>query len=161
MSRGKSVIVYMILAVFPILGAQLLRLFEVDSPAKEVSSLELLSALLGFLLLLTALIGTILLIRHNMRPMSRGDISEWEIVRRQGKRAFVRNALLKGIAFGLLAVSWPLVSEYSRAKSFGPMVHSFWMYLALIMTCVVGASYAAIRIWNANEREISKGRQPQ
>ena len=161
MSRGKSIIVYVILAVFAILAAQLLGLFEVDNPAKEVSGLELLSALVGFLLLLTALIGTILLIRHNMRPMSTGDISEWETLRRHGKRAFVRNALLKGIAFGLLAVSWPLISEYSRAKSFGPMVHSLWMYLALVLTCVFGASYAAIRIWNANEREISKGRQPQ
>ena len=161
MSRGKSIIGYMILAVFAILGAQLLGLFEVDSPASEVSGLELLSALFGFLLLLTALLGTLLLIRHNMRPMSRADISEWEIRRRQGKGAFIRNALLKGIAFGLLAVSWPLISEYLRAKSLGPMVRSLWMYLALVLTCVFGASYAAIRIWNANEREISNGRQPQ
>ena len=160
MSRGKSIIVYMILASVAILGAQLLGLFEVDSPSKEVSGLELLSALAGFLLLLVALIGTILLIRHNMRPMSKRDISEWEILRRQGKRAFVRNALLKGIALGLVAVSWPLISEYLRAKSFGPMVHSLWMYVALVLTCVFGATYGAIRIWNANEREISKD-QPQ
>ncbi len=86
MSRGRSIIVYGVLTGVGILGANLVGFFEEDSPAHDVSGLELLWALAGFLLLVGALIGIVLVIRSNMRPMSERDIFEWRLLRQRGRR---------------------------------------------------------------------------
>jgi len=154
MSRRKSIIVYAALVAGALLGARLVGLFEGESPGREISGLEMLTALFGFLLFLGALIGIVLMIRQNMRPMNEREIFEWEILRRKGRGAYIRQAILKGVLFGLLAISWPVISDYLKERSFDLMVDSLWIYVALFLTCVLGAYYAAIRIWDANERHF-------
>ncbi|HEV2827905.1 MAG TPA: hypothetical protein VGW76_09915 [Pyrinomonadaceae bacterium] len=154
MSREKSMIVYVVLTGVGILGAQLVGLFEEDSPGHTVSGLELIWALAGFFLFVGALIGIVLVIRRNMRPMSERDILEWKLLRQRGRWIYIRNAALKGIFFGLLAIAWPLTSDYLKVRSFARVMESPWLYAALFLTCVFGAFYAGLKTWDANERDF-------
>lgn len=161
MYRRKSIIVYVALVAGALLGARLVGLFEGESPAREISGLEMLTALFGFLLFVGALIGIVLMIRQNQRPMNEREMFEWEMLRREGRGNYIRRAILKGVLFGLLTITWPLISDYLSARSFGPMVDSLWIYVALFLTCVLGAYYFAVRIWNTNERDFEAPSQPR
>jgi hypothetical protein len=154
MSRRKSIIAYAALIALGLLGAHLVGMFESEKVTSDISGLALLSALLGFLLLVSALIGIVLIIRQNIRPMSEKEILEWEIVRAAGKRSYIRRAVLKGLLFGTLAISWPIISDYWKVKSVSLIIDSLLLYTALLLTCVFGAYYAAIRTWDANERDF-------
>ena len=68
MYRRKSIIVYAALVTGALLGARLVGLFEGESPSREISGLEMLTALFGFFLFVSALIGIVLMIRQNKRP---------------------------------------------------------------------------------------------
>lgn len=148
MSRTKSIIVCVILIAVGIVGAWLVGLFEGDGP-RDISGLEFLSVIFGFVLFLAALIGIVLVIRQNIGPMSESDISEWEIVRKRGKRSYVRKGLLKGILFGLLGVLFPLISVINL----GLPVNSLWILGVVLLTGVLGGYYAAIKKWDSNEKD--------
>ena len=153
MTRRNSILAYMILIAFGILGAWLVGMFEGEEPAKDISGLDMLLSFAGFFIFLGALIGIVLVIRQNMRPMSQKEIVGWEIIRKRGKRSYIRNAIVKGILFGLIGISWPVMSDFFKTKSFSLILDSIWIYVALFLTCVFAAFYAAVRIWDANERD--------
>jgi TRAP-type C4-dicarboxylate transport system permease small subunit len=152
MSRRNSVLAYVILIAFGILGAWLIGMFEGEKPAENISGLDMLLSFVGFFIFLGALIGIVLVIRQNMRPMSRKEIAGWEIIRRRGKRSYIRNAIVKGILFGLIGISWPVISDFWKVKSFSLIMASIWIYAALFLVCVFAAFYAALRIWDGNEK---------
>ena len=153
MTRRNSILAYMILIALGILGAWLVGMFEGEEPAGDISGLEVLLSLVGFFIFLGALIGIVLVIRQNMRPMSQKEIAGWEIIRKRGKRSYIRNAIVKGILFGLLGISWPVMSDFWKVKSFSLIRDSIWIYVALFLVCVFAVFYAAIRTWDANERD--------
>ncbi len=153
MTRRNSILVYVILIALGILGAWLVGLFEGEKPAEEISGLDMLLSLAGFFIFLGALIGVVLVIRQNMRPMSQEEIAGWEIIRRRGKRSYIRNAIVKGVLFGLIGITGPVMSDFWEVKSFSLVMDSVWIYIALFLVCVFAAFYAAIRTWDANERE--------
>jgi hypothetical protein len=139
----------MILLAVSILGAWLVGLFEGDSPQRNISGLEFLSVIFGFLLFIAALIGIVLLIRQNIGPMTESDISKWEILRKRGRRSYVRKGLLKGILFGLLGVSFLLIGVINL----GLPVNSLWVLGVILLTSVFGGYYGAIRKWDSNEKD--------
>src|SRR5215203_1054293 len=96
MSR-KSIVLYSSLIIAGVLGAWLADLFEPATPSAEIYGGELVLAFLGFFLLVGALIGVILLFRKNMQSADKHDMSDWELVRERGKRAYIQSALLKGM----------------------------------------------------------------
>jgi hypothetical protein len=154
MSRRKSIVVYAALIALGLLGAYQVGMFEGESVSRDVSGFELILALIGFFLLLGALIGIVLVIRQNSRPMSESEMREWAIVREVGKRKYILRAVLKGVLFGVLAISWPIISDYWKVKSFDLIIDSIRTYAALVLTCVFGAYYAGIRTWDANDRDF-------
>jgi hypothetical protein len=151
MSR-KSIVLYSGLIIAGVLGAWLAGLFEPVSPSAEISGGELLLAFLGFFLLIGALIGIVLVFRRTMRSGNKQDMSDWEVVRGKGKRAFIQGALLKGILLGLVAIAWPLLSDYWKGDLVSQTLNSLWIYIAIVLICVLGGYYAARRTWDANER---------
>jgi hypothetical protein len=151
MSR-KSIVLYSGLVIAGVLGAWLAGLFEPVSPSAEISGGELLLAFLGFFLLIGALIGIVLVFRRTMRSGNKQDMSDWEVVRGKGKRAFIQGALLKGLLLGFVAITWPLLSDYRKGDLVSQTLNSLWIYIAIVLTCVLGGYYAARRTWDANER---------
>jgi hypothetical protein len=147
MSR-KSIVLYSGLIIAGVLGAWLAGLFGPASPSEEISGGELALAFLGFFLMVGALIGVILVFRHNVHSSNKQDMPNWEVVREGGRRAYIQSALLKGFVLGLVAISWPMLSDFRK----GDFVNSLWIYIPIILICVFGAYYAAKRTWDANER---------
>ena len=150
MSR-KSIVLYSGLIIAGVLGAWLASLFEPVSSSEEISGGQLLLAFLGFFLLMGALIGIVLVFRKSMRSSSKSDLSGWEVVRGKGRRAYIQSALLKGTLLGLVAISWPLLSEYRSGELANQTLNSLWIYIAIVLVCVLGGYYAARRTWNLNE----------
>src|SRR5215212_9004948 len=118
MTRRNSILAYMTLIALGVLGAVLIGLFEGEEPTGDISGLDMLLSFVGFFIFLGALIGIVLVIRQNMRPMSQEEIVGWEIIRKRGKRSYIRNAIVRGILFGLIGVSWPVMSDFFKTKSF-------------------------------------------
>jgi hypothetical protein len=79
-------------------------------------------------------------------------MSDWEVVREKGKRAYIQSALLKGILLGLVAIAWPLLSDYWKGDLVSQTLNSLLIYIAIVLMCVLGGFYAARRTWDANER---------
>ena len=131
-------------------SARAAGLFEPATPSAEISGGELLLAFLGFFLLVGALIGVVLVFRKNMQSGNTHDMSAWEVVREKGKGAYIKSALLKGVFLGLVAISWPLLSDYWKGD-LNQTLNSLWIYIAIVLICVLGAYYAATRTWDANE----------
>ena len=150
MSR-KSIVIYSGLIIAGVLGAWLAGLFEPATPSAEISGGELLLAFLGFFLLVGALIGVVLVFRKNMQSGNTHDMSAWEVVREKGKGAYIKSALLKGVLLGLVAITWPVLSDYWKGDV-SQTLNSLWIYIAIVLICVFGGYYAAKRTWDANER---------
>jgi TRAP-type C4-dicarboxylate transport system permease small subunit len=161
MTRRCSILAYVILIALGILGAWLIGMFEGETPAEDISGLDMLLSFVGFFIFLGALIGVVLVIRQNMRPMGQGEIAGWGIIRKRGKRSYTRNAIVKGMLFGLIGISWPVVSDFPKVKSFSLILDSIWIYGALFLVCVFAAFYAAVRMWDANERDYEAIAPPQ
>ncbi len=151
MSR-KSIVIYSGLVIAGVLGAWLAGLFEPATPSAEISGGELLLAFLGFFLLVGALIGVVLVFRKSMQSRNKLDMSDWEVVREKGKGAYIKSALLKGVLLGLVAITWPVLSDYWKGDLINQTLNSLGIYIAIVLICVLGAYYAAIRTWDANER---------
>jgi TRAP-type C4-dicarboxylate transport system permease small subunit len=148
MFRKYSGLAYLLLIALGVFGAWLNGWF-MDS-VDDLSFLRLIS---GFIILIGAMAGIVLLIRHNMRPMNQWEIVAWESVRKRGKRSYLRNAIVRGFLLGSISISYPVLSDYWKAKSFSLILDSLWIYVALFLVVVFGAYYAAIRTWNANEKD--------
>jgi hypothetical protein len=148
MFRKYSGLAYLLLIALGVLGAWLNGWF-MDS-VDNLSSLRLIS---GFIILIGSMAGIILLIRHNMRPMNQREIVVWEIIRKRGKHNYIRNAIIRGLLLGLISISYPVLSDYWKTKSFNLILDSLWLYVALFLIVIFGMYYAAIRTWNANEKD--------
>lgn len=156
MSRGKSIVAYVILACVGCVGARLVGLFEdAATPPRSTSESESLLALLGFILLMGVIIGTVLVVRQSMRPWGDRDVTDWQMLRALGKHTYIRQSVLKGTLFGLLAIALALISDYLKLRSFGLMVNSLWAYGSVLLIFIFGAYYGALRTWSANEREYT------
>jgi hypothetical protein len=151
MSR-KSIVLYSGLVIAGVLGAWLAGLFEPASPSAEISGGQLALAFLGFFLLVGALIGVVLVFRQNVHSGNKQAMSNWEVVREGGRRAYIQSALLKGFFLGLVALSWPILSDYRKGDFVNQTLNSLWIYIAILYICVFGAYYAAKRTWDANEQ---------
>lgn len=151
MSR-KSIVLYSGLVIAGVLGAWLAGLFKPVSPSAEISGGELALAFLGFFLLVGALIGVVLVFRQNVHTSNKQGMSNWEVVREGGRRAYIQGALLKGFVLGLVAISWPILSDYRKGDFVNQTLNSLWIYIPILLICVFGAYYAARRTWDANER---------
>lgn len=134
------------------LGAQLIGLFEGDDGA-PVTPEAFLMALVGFILLLVAVLGLFVVIGRRTRPMSQNELLEWRNLRKEGRGKFINQALLKGVFLGIVAISWPVYSDYSQVNGFHSVINSFWIYAAVFIICIFAAYYAAVKIWAANERD--------
>ena len=152
MFRRSSAISYIALVVLGLIGAWLTGLFERTNRAHEVSGGELFAAFVGFFIFLGALLGIVLLIRRNIRPWTDEHLSQWESIRKRGRSAYIREAIIKGLVVALLALSWPLITDYWKTRSLSLILDSAWIYTALFLTCVFGMYYAALRTWSANEK---------
>ena len=148
MSRRNSVVAYLLLIALVVFGAWLNGQFMDD-----VSGLSFLRLILGLIIVVGALIGIVLLIRRDMRPMNQRELAVWEIIREKGKRNYLRDAIVNGIIFGLISISWLLISDLWKAKSFASLIDSLWIYVVLFLTCVLAVYYAAVRTWDANEKD--------
>lgn len=152
MSKMNSVVAFAIFILLGFFGAWLVGFFETTNPSANVSGWDLLVAFLGFLILVSALIGIVLLIRRNIPHNTEKDMTEWKSIRKQGKQRYIRAAIVKGVFLGLVFLL-PLIAYYPRANSFGPSLNRFWIYAALFLASVFGSYCAALRTWNANERD--------
>ena len=150
MSR-KSIVLYSGLIIAGVLGAWLAGLFEPNSPSAEISGSELLLAFLGFFLLMGALIGIVLVFRKSMHSSNKQHMADWEVVRRKGRPAYIQSALLKGLLLGFVAITWPLLSDYRKGDLVNQTLNSLWIYIGIVLICVLGSYYAAKRTWDANE----------
>jgi hypothetical protein len=153
MLRKYSLAIYATLIILGLIGAWLTGLFEGSEHVYDVSGKELLGAFLGFFLFVGALIGIALLVRRKTTPLTQEQLSQWERIRMRGRGAYIGAAIVKGLLAGFLALSWPLISDYRKTGSMSLIIDSLWLYVALFLTCVFGMYYAAIRTWNANEKE--------
>ncbi len=151
MAARMSIVAYVFFAILGVFGAHLAGLFEEADLTGETTGAELLRAVLGFFLLLGSLVGLLFVFLQKRRPMTLTDISRWEVVKEKGKRAYVRSAMLKGMLLGFVAIAWPLIGDL-KARALDHIVDSLWMYIAIVLICVVASCYAAMRSWNANER---------
>ena len=151
MSR-KSTVLYSGLITAGVLGAWLAGLFEPATPSAEISGPQLLLAFLGFFLLVGSLIGVVLVFRRNQHSTHKPDMSDWEVVREKGRSSYIKSALLKGTLLGLVAISWPVLSDYRNGNFRNQSLNSLWIYIAIMLLCVFGGYYAANRTWDANER---------
>jgi hypothetical protein len=148
--RKNSAAIYGVLIALGFVGAWLAGLFD-QTDSTEVSGLELIWALLGFLILVGSIAGMLLLFRHNQTPIDQEELSRWELVRSLGRGRYVRKLVLRGFIVGLLAILWPAVTDYVRTGSITSVLGSAWIYLAILLTCVFGMYYAAIRTWRSYE----------
>lgn len=153
MSRRNTALAFASLIASAILGAWLTGMFEGEKKAEDISGLTLLLGVLGFFIFLGSLIGILLLIRQNLRPMSQREMLAWETIREKGKRSYIRNAIVRGFILGLISITWPLISDYWKVKSFGSIINSLWIHVALFLVVIFASYYAAIRTWDANEKD--------
>ena len=144
MSRRNSVFAYLFLIGLAIFGAWLNGQFT-----GSVESLSFLRLFSGLVIMIGALVGIVLLIRRGLRPMDKRELAVWGVVRGRGKRSYIRSAALKGVLFGLVSISWPIINDLRKARLTSD---SLLVCVALFLTCVFGMCYAAIRIWDANEK---------
>jgi hypothetical protein len=148
----NSIIGFAVFVSLGFFGAWLVGIFETTNPSENVSGRDLLVAFLGFLNLVAALIGIVLLIRRYLRHSTEGDMTEWKTIRKQGKERYIRAAIVKGILLGLVFLL-PLIAYYPKVNSFGPGLNRFWIYAALVVASVFSFYLAALRTWNAKERD--------
>jgi hypothetical protein len=153
MSRRNSIFGYFILIALAVFGAWLNGQFT-----NSVENYSFLRLFLGLLIMVGALIGIVLLIRHNMRPMSQAEKAGWEIIRKGGKRSFIRSSLVRGFFLGLISISWPLFSDLWHGNS---IANDLWIFVALILVVTFGSYYAAMRIWDANEYDYKSSVQSE
>ena len=147
----RSPVTYVIAIAVGVVGAYLCGIFERTNQVEVVSGTALVVAFFGFVILVGAVIQLILLARRNIQPMTEKDLYQWQLVRNGGRSRYVSNAILKGVVLGLLAISWPLIEDYWKG-SFFLLKQSAWIYVVLFLACSLAAYFAAVRIWNANER---------
>src|SRR5882724_3369691 len=83
------------LTVVTVTGAWLMGMFEGSDPLRDVSRGELVAALIGFLAFVGGLIGIVLLIRQRIKPWTRDEMSKWQHIREQGRRAYLRDAIIR------------------------------------------------------------------
>jgi TRAP-type C4-dicarboxylate transport system permease small subunit len=160
--RKDSAAIYGVLIALGFVGAWLTGLFD-QTDSTDVSGLELIWALLGFLIFVGSIAGMLFLFRHNQVPIQPDELSQWESVRRLGRKRYVRKLIVRGFVAGLLAVLWPAVTDYVRAGSITRVLSSVWIYLAVLLTCVFGMYYAAIRTWHTYEAvrdRVRSGMEP-
>jgi hypothetical protein len=153
MLRKHSSATYATLIILGIIGAWLTGLFGDTDQVHDITGKELLGALLGFGLFVGALIGIALLVRRKTTALSPEQLSEWDRIRARGRGRYIRAAVVKGLLAGVLALSWPFMSDYQKTGSMRLIIDSWWIYLVLFLTCILAMYYAAIRTWNGNEKE--------
>jgi len=158
------VLAFVSLIASGIVGAWLTGLFDEEQPAHYISASELWLAFFGFLIFIGSVFGILFLIRQNMRSMNQKELIAWEIVRKNGKRTYIRNGILRGFILALLSTFWWLLSDYWKAKSFSLIFNSLWIYVTMFLVLNFAAYYAAIRTWDANERDyqaLAQSRLPK
>lgn len=114
--------------------------------------------IVGFALLILACLGVLLLLRKQRQDVGKDNLSESRSVRVKGKLLYVSTEVVKGLLVGLVAVSWPVISDYSKAGTFELVLKSWWIYSTIILTCIGAMYYAAVRTWNSYEKELEAKR---
>jgi hypothetical protein len=148
MSGRNSIAAYLMLIALAVLGAWLNGQFQDD-----VTDASLLRLMAGLVIMVGALIGIVLLIRRGLRPMGQRELAAWGVVRSGGRRSYLRAAILRGLVFGLFCISWPLARDLRRGESLAPVIDSLWVYVAVFLVGVFAAVYAAVRTWDAREKD--------
>ena len=144
------------LTVVTVTGAWLMGMFEGSDPLRDVSRGELVAALIGFLAFVGGLIGIVLLIRQRIKPWTRDEMSKWQHIREQGRRAYLRDAIIRGLIFAFLALACLSIVDYLKSRSMRLILASAWIYGALFLVYLFGMYYAALLSWNANEKHYQK-----
>lgn len=149
-------VLYLLVLAFGILGIWLNGWFA-DS-VDEVSSLRLIS---GLLVVCGASVGFALLLREDLRQTNPGRMAAWAMVRQRGKRTYIRSAISRGFWLSAPVFIFQIAIDYWKTGSFRSALDSSWVYVALFLVIIFASYYAAIRMWDAKERdyEVSANRQ--
>jgi len=149
-------VLYLLVLAFGILGIWLNGWFA-DS-VDELSSLRLIS---GLLVVFGASVGFALLLRDDLRQTSQGRMAAWAVVRQRGKRTYIRSAISRGFWLSVPVFIFQIAIDYWKTGTFRVALDLFWIYVALFLTIIFSSYYAAIRMWDANERdyEVSANQQ--
>lgn len=118
----------------------------------------MITASVGFLLFVGSIAGLLILIRRDRKPIGAEELSQWEQVRVAGRGSYLRQLTFRGLVVGVLAIVWPVVSDYRETGSVRSVVGSLWIYAGILGVCVFGMYYAALRTWNSYE-QIRKRRR--
>ena len=149
-------VLYLLVLAFGILGIWL-NGWIADS-VDEFSSLRLLS---GLLVVFGAIVGFGFLLREDLRQTNPGRMAAWAVVRQRGKRTYIRSAISRGFSLSATVFIFRIASDYWKTGSFRVTLVSFWIYVAVFLVIIFASYYAAIRMWDAKERdyEVSANRQ--
>lgn len=141
-------VLYLLVLALGILGAWLNGWF-----ADNVEELSALRVISGLLVVLGAVVGFVLLLRVDLRQTNPGRMAAWAVVRQHGKRSYIRSAIRRGFWLGATGLIFSLAIDYWRAGSFRVALDSLWIYVALFLVVIFASYYAAIRMWDAKERD--------
>jgi hypothetical protein len=145
MSRRYFILTYWLLMALVYLGIWLGGIFK--SNTDDLSTLRVAS---GYFLIMAASIGLIVLIYRNIRPMGQRGIVAWEITRKRGKRTYILNAILKGFLLGVMGSLISIAGNFWHSSSIS---ESLSIAAGITVVIIIGMCYAAIRTWDANEKD--------
>lgn len=110
--------------------------------------------LAGYVLALGSFAGFAFLVRRkNARPLSRGEADVWSHVREGSKSKYIRKAVIKGL---LLGVAGGSTAVYSQNKEEGFGAYDLALFVALVLIVTFAMYYAAVRMWELNEKRSKK-----
>src|ERR1700759_4806219 len=144
MKRKNIALSFAALTALTLSGAWLIGLLGDGKQAGNISGWDNLSSLVGFFMLVGGLCGLIFLIRHSLPPISLEEMVGWDIVRKQGRRSFIRRLTLRGFIIGFVSSSLILLKDPVLGK---PLAEDVWAYALLVPISTFGSLYAAYRIW--------------
>lgn len=112
----------------------------------------MITASAGFLLFVGSIGGILILIRRDRKPIGAEELFQWEQIRLAGRGSYLKQMIFRGFVVGLIAIVWPVVSDYRETGSIRSVVGFLRIYAGILAICVFGMYYAALRTWNRYEQ---------
>ncbi|HEY0461727.1 MAG TPA: hypothetical protein VGC97_21515 [Pyrinomonadaceae bacterium] len=152
MTKHSNIIAtYTIIALFAILGAWLVGLFD-SAPKAEISGLDMLLSFLGCLIFFGAFVAGWVFYSRNRKAMTNEESRNWESIRLGGKSSYIKGFALKQLLINSIIFPAIVLKDYAEHES---IINSLKINGVLLIVFNGLGIFAAYRFWDYYESEFA------